>query len=356
MDEISRRRASDIGYKITDFSAMKLNFASDTANTTIINAIKKSKASNIVFAGIAPTNMQLYRKELPNQNIIFHLHTMPIWEPIVRMEAGRRVAKDSDSKAKIIQWCIFKYLREKFFHTFRRRYVALWKTIYDSVDSIILLTNSYAEQLQHILKRHATKAVVIYNPFDPSNLRLLSETQKKNEVVYIGRLQCIEKGVDNLLIAWKLIANSHPDWKLKIVGDGPDAEYLRKMVSLQNIPNVEFCGYSANVGRHLSTASILCLPSNVEGWPTVLIEAMAAGVIPIAFGCSSGVCEILSDNRGIIVQQGNVKQFAKQLANLISHPENRQTYSQRYTDYVNSFPVDAAVNTYLKLLNYEHHA
>jgi glycosyltransferase involved in cell wall biosynthesis len=95
--------------------------------------------------------------------------------------------------------------------------------------------------------------------------------------LYVGRLAS-EKGVDTLLAAWR---QGKPGLPLVVIGDGPDAQVLRR-----NVPDgVEFRGQVSpdEVGVALSRARALMVPSRwYEAAPRAIIEAYAAGVPVVA--------------------------------------------------------------------------
>jgi glycosyltransferase involved in cell wall biosynthesis len=118
--------------------------------------------------------------------------------------------------------------------------------------------------------------------------------QKENLILFCGRLENWSKRVDRLLRIWEKVQDRLPQWKLEIVGDGEDSNMLRKMAEELELERVSFEGMSTDVAKYYSRASIVCLTSETEGWVLALTEAQANGCIGIAFGCTSGIREILS--------------------------------------------------------------
>lgn len=320
----------------------------------ILSAIKETKALHVVYEGLGPIDTEYFRKELPGRNIIFHLHSMIFWEPKVRLLAQKRFVTAYDMPRKYVDWYICKYLKEKFFGVYTHRQVKAYRKLYQNVDKIIVLTETYRREFNKMVNQRSdggqSKVHAIYNPFMPGDLQCLAGQPKQKEILYIGRFSCIEKGTDNLLRAWKYISNNNPDWKLKLVGEGDDRCLLEYLINALDIPRVEIHGYSTNIAEHLSTASILCLPSNVEGWGMVLLEAMAAGVVPVAFDCSGGVREILSDGRGILVPSGKVKDLGRSIAALINDPDKMRDCLSRHESYLEQFSVERSVDEFIKVL------
>jgi glycosyltransferase involved in cell wall biosynthesis len=89
-------------------------------------------------------------------------------------------------------------------------------------------------------------------------------------VVCVGRL-CRQKGQDVLLAAWPEVAREVPRARLVLVGDGPDAERLRRIAPA----SVEFAGATADAAPWYRAADVVVLPSRWEGMALAPLEAMA---------------------------------------------------------------------------------
>ncbi len=353
-NEMAIRTGEEVGFNVTPVNIGDSEITGENAGLIMLDALKASTALNIVYAGFIPFNPKLYRDELRGRNLIFHLHTMPSWQAVSKIVGTREYLNVIAQIRREVKWYFGKYLREKWFKVFARRYSKYYQSIYDNSNHFVVLAEAYRQQMNRYLGFRAndnkSKVTVVYNPATLTELLPLAEIPKQKEVLFAGRLNCTEKGVDSLLRAWERLFRHYPEWKLKIVGDGPDRGYLEYMARILGLKNYTFLPYTTNLAEHLSTASILCLPSNIEGWGLVLIEAMAAGVVPIAFKCSGGVEEILSEGRGIGVQPGNVRLLAAGIASLMNSPDDIDMRRKLYPDYVKRFDTYSAVNSYLKLL------
>lgn len=104
---------------------------------------------------------------------------------------------------------------------------------------------------------------------------------KEVRLLTVGRLSA-ERGIETLLKS-VVILNRECPIKLtcKIIGDGPDLQYLQhkaKKISLQNVLFAGYIPYGPEMVRQYREADIFVLPSHTEGFPKVLLEAMAHGV------------------------------------------------------------------------------
>ena len=76
--------------------------------------------------------------------------------------------------------------------------------------------------------------------------------------MYCGRLYNARKAIDALLRIWKRVQGELTDWKLGLVGDGPDRESLQKQVASDKLERVVFAGWTADVASYYRKASIVC--------------------------------------------------------------------------------------------------
>lgn len=122
------------------------------------------------------------------------------------------------------------------------------------------------------------------------------------------------KGIEVLLDAVPLV----PDAQFVIVGDGP----LRE--KLQGGDRVTWTGFRRDVPELLSQSDVFVLPSLGDAYPTVLLEAMAAG-LPVVSTRVGGIPEIVEDGRtGILVPPGNPTALASAISGLLDSPEKRE--------------------------------
>ncbi|MEV7443448.1 glycosyltransferase [Streptomyces sp. NPDC091204] len=161
----------------------------------------------------------------------------------------------------------------------------------------------------------------------PNPLPFMPETpapRTEKVVACVGRL-AFEKGVDLLLDAWADAAPHHPDWVLRIYGAGAEEEALRAhCTSLGLDDSVQWMGSTGDVLGALRGASVFAQASRAEGFPITLLEAMAAGVPPVAFDCAPGVREIVEHGEdGLLARLGNTMELAGHLRELMSDRELR---------------------------------
>ena len=149
---------------------------------------------------------------------------------------------------------------------------------------------------------------------------------KENILLFCGRFENWSKRIDRLLRIWSKVQDKMSDWRLVLVGDGENWEELKQMAADMSLERVSFEGRRTNVADYYRKASVVALTSETEGWPLALTEAQAQGCICIAFGCTSGIREVLSPDKecGFIVSPYDEDEYARILLSIVSMPEEEK--------------------------------
>ncbi len=185
---------------------------------------------------------------------------------------------------------------------------------YENSDAYVSLCPAYKEEIvQELQLPEDNRISVIRNYQSPVENPCL---EKEKRILFCGRLSRYDKRADRLLRIWKKVQDQLPDYSLDIVGDGRQHGRLVRMARRLKLKRVTFWGKRFDTDNFYKEASILCLTSQTEGWPLVLTEAQAHGVIPIAFDCSAGIHEILDGGAGVLVPLANEDAFARELVRL----------------------------------------
>ena len=141
---------------------------------------------------------------------------------------------------------------------------------------------------------------------------------KSKKVIAVSR-HSYEKGLERLLLIWKKVVEKHPDWTLDIYGKYSEDLGLQKIAQSLNISkNVVFHEPVKNINDKYLEASFYVMTSYYEGFPMVLIEAMASGLPCIAYDCPCGPRAIINNNEnGFLVENGNLDSFIQKIELLI---------------------------------------
>ena len=144
---------------------------------------------------------------------------------------------------------------------------------------------------------------VIYNGIDLSRCvpKTTYETGETVTILHVGRFD-VPKNHPGLLEAFRLLLETHPECRLRLLGDGDLRADMEKLAREKGIADfVEFCGMQSNVYPYLHDADIFTLPSIYEGNPMTIIEAMGTG-LPIVASRVGGIPDMISDGEsGLLV-------------------------------------------------------
>ena len=181
-------------------------------------------------------------------------------------------------------------------------------------------------------------AIVIPNPL-PFNPKEVSNLEYKR-VLSVGRIS-IDKGIDRMLDAWKLVAPHFSEWKLSLVGDVVDKVILNQIETLQLQDSVEILPPTPKVIEEYLTSSIFVMTSRFEGFGMVLIEAMGCGVPNISYAFKCGPRDIITDNEdGFLVEEDDKETFAEKLKLLIQDTQLRKQMGAKAKINVQRFSVE----------------
>lgn len=146
------------------------------------------------------------------------------------------------------------------------------------------------------------KSEIIPNPIGDRFFKI-NRAPQKGLIVSCGRLEK-QKNQELLIEAFSMLEKEDSDLLLHIYGSGSRKEYLQKIVRQKQLENkVLFQGRIDDVAEALSKAYCFVLPSNVEGMPNALMEAMAVGLPCVSTDCPCGGPRFLIKNgeNGILV-------------------------------------------------------
>ncbi len=166
-------------------------------------------------------------------------------------------------------------------------------------------------------------------------------SKRENVVLAVGRLN-YQKNFTSLLRIWASICDKHPDWTLKIVGEGPQKRELEELVTKLKIENsVILVGYSTNVDKYMRKSSIFTLTSAFEGFGLVLVEAMACRLPVVSYETHYGPKDIVTNNvSGFLVEQNDEATFAQRLDYLIGNNTLREKMGLEAECRASDFGID----------------
>lgn len=196
------------------------------------------------------------------------------------------------------------------------------------------------------------KIPVIYNGIDLS--KCLPKTDYSIygnfKILHIGRFS-EQKNHVGLLKAFKLFHDNHSDSELWLIGDGEKKIEIERYVAENNLDkSVKFLGLQSNVYGYLHDADMFTLPSNYEGVPMTLIEAMGTG-LPIVATAVGGIPDMLSNNKNALLVDISFEEIANAFEQYYLDENLRKNHGQHVKERSYMFSSVTMAKEYLKIYN-----
>lgn len=236
-------------------------------------------------------------------------------------------------------------------HLIRSLYIRVHKNGYKKIcresAKVILLTNSMLSELNVFVDRSNLKNVEIIPNFISSTFPV----QKKEKVVaYVGRVDLLYKQTDLAISIWEDFSQIHPDYRFYVVGDGKDLSHIKELAAKKKLRNIYFEG-QRNPKQYYDRAAMLVFTSCSESFGLVLIEAMAHGVVPIAFDSYNAIHEIIDDGvNGCLIEPFDVRQFSNAMSMLVEDKERYNQMSKSAIDKSGVFSNNVVIEKWLKII------
>lgn len=244
----------------------------------------------------------------------------------------------------------------------------LIRHLYPKADLITTNSLGNSEDLKHTfcIKKPIS---VLYNLFDIEAIQNSIKTSfKQNKYTFtlitVGRL---DEGKNHLLLLEALSKLNRTDMKLIIIGEGPLKNRLHSAIKKHRLETqVELIGFINNPFAYLAQADIFLFASRHEGFPNVIVEALACRCAVISTDCPSGPREILAPGTsldvplknaveyaeyGVLTPVDNGEQMANALQTLLDNPSLLQNYREKSILRAKDFDKTVQLPLYENLLN-----
>ena len=199
-------------------------------------------------------------------------------------------------------------------------------------DKIVVLT----EKEKQGWWKYWDKVKVIPNPIThEGDLR----SDGCSKIVVTGGRLAKMKNFSELVNIWKKVSSRHPDWHLQIWGVGVEKDALANQIQeLELSDQVFLMGYTAEMTKQMSKASLMVLTSMSESFSLVTLEAMSVGIPSVVYNCPGGIRYLIKDHiTGYLVPLHDNQTFADRVCELMEDEAKRkrmgmaaQKESERY--------------------------
>lgn len=210
----------------------------------------------------------------------------------------------------------------------------LTKKVISEADQIVSVSHAIKTAAEVIAKPKRSIKVV-YNGCD---FKLFSYSEEKRTlirnklgisrnakiIIFVGKITK-NKGIFDLITAFKKLSSKYTRLHLIIVGYGPEYDALEKLLSFNNFnKKVHLVGRQPQriIHNYLSAADVFVLPSYDEGLPNALLEAMSCG-LPVIATKVGGIPEAIEDRKsGILINSKDVESISKAIENILKDEES----------------------------------
>lgn len=318
----------------------------DPNNLEVYNRFLKENRIDVIINqhGLYEGTYFLSQVKVQNVKIISVLHSDPFGY-YNHLFADLMTLRDSSIKEKVKRVARF-FLYRKVKKIIHRSLVNHYTFIQEHPQYVCLLSESYKERLEEYCDLPDNYFISIPNPNTYENIEIIPH--KEPILLFVGRLDNRSKKLFTLIDIWYRLCKLYPQWKLIIVGDGPDKDVL--INKAKDISNIEFKGYQ-DPREYYEKASIFCMTSIFEGFPMCLTEAMQFGCVPIAFDSFSAVYDIIKPGEtGELVKSFDKKEYVGKLIHLIDDKTYRKKLSKNAFQYVKRYDIANILPKWIELI------
>ena len=210
---------------------------------------------------------------------------------------------------------------------------------YPRLDAVSALTEGTAAEYRELMAQRG-RVVCIPNPAPPDQGQ---RTALDAPVVVAAGSLTRRKGFDRLLEAWARLAPRFPEWRLRIFGTGHRRPELEELIDKLGVRgSARLCGHTPRMHDELARGSVFAMTSRMEGFPMVLLEAMAVGLPVVAYDCPTGPRDIITDGvDGHVVPNGRTRLLVEALGGLMEDAGRRRRFGAAALENVTRYRIDA---------------
>jgi glycosyltransferase involved in cell wall biosynthesis len=222
------------------------------------------------------------------------------------------------------------------------------RLLYPRASAVVVQTKSVALWAERLIPSRKIRVIPNFVP----NLRSRSVDVRNRVVLGVGRLDR-QKGFDLLLEAYARSGVRHGGYRLVILGEGPERAALEALAAKLGIADfVEMPGIVKAPEDWMERAAVFVLSSRYEGFPNVLVEAMAMGCAVVATDCRSGPREILRhESDGLLVPAEDVPALSQAIVSLVKDDPLRERLANNAVAVRERFAAPAILAQWERLID-----
>lgn len=219
----------------------------------------------------------------------------------------------------------FPLMYAKMWRQARRRKLRLLR----AAERYLVLSQSYVRLIRSLFCMRSEKIVALPNPVKPGIENSLPESERCGRLLFIGRV-IADKGILPLLEVYGQLKAEMPELSLTVVGDGELLPEIRRQASAGGLTDVATPGYQTDTYPYFAGASMMILPSQYEGFPLTIVEAMLHGVIPVVYDTFGALRDMVTDSvDGFIVARDDTEGLREAIRSFGKMPEAAKAEMRR---------------------------
>lgn len=205
------------------------------------------------------------------------------------------------------------------------------KKHYRAYDKVICVSENVKDSFVQLFGEKP-EAVVLYNVIDEDDIMNRASVFPVDRTGYIdfvavGRLTK-QKGFDRLITACSMLKQDGYQFRLRILGEGPEHEELEEMIRQGHLEDqVQLMGFQENPYSFMKAADLIVCSSRYEGFSTVITEALILGKPVVTTPCS-GMRELLGDSQYGLITEDSVEGIYSGMKKMLEDPTLRESYAQ----------------------------
>lgn len=274
-----------------------------------------------------------FRKQRPNSCLVFGEDIAGVAGPIARFAGVRTVLL--------------------FFRGTPRRSLSGLNAFLNPLSArLVQFTVVQTEQGRNVLSSRYPEGRMRVMPNPVSIPRSITPLEQRERIIInVGSIGRSKNQAGLIRIFAQLESNA--DWRLVLIGDGPDRSKLEKEVrQLKLQDRIEFLGERKDVPALLDRARVFAFTSLKEGFPNALAEALAAGCSCISYDCPTGPSELIEhEGNGLLVTNHDEKAFAQQLERLVTDETLQMRLSRHARIYIKRFSEDRVLEQFDRIIS-----
>jgi glycosyltransferase involved in cell wall biosynthesis len=281
-------------------------------------------------------------------HIVFVFDVMMVLPILLAKVTRKKVVIFAASRVSISSYDSMNFKKE-----FLTGILALIKKIIFALSNLIIVESQSLIQWLD-LGRYQKKIYLSSTFVDLDVFRIEKYVSNRSDLVgYIGALE-ESKGVMQFVKSIPLVLEKQPGIQFLIGGCGPCHLEIKRFIKDYNLSNkVEIIGWVPNskVPKQLNRLKLLVLPSNSEGLPNIMIEAMACGTPVLGTGVG-GVPDILTDGEtGFVLGDSSPASIAKDITKVLNYPKLLEITQKASALIESKYSYESAVRRFKNLKN-----